>query len=106
MGMFDWVNVRVDCPICGENVEDFQTKFHPNGYYALSLTSKLPSEVDEFYSSCENCGAWIEFCAVEFFTFVGHVTKKDERARTKMEGIYKASEFKRVKVLRDDSEVE
>jgi len=46
MGMFDWVNYECVCPVCHNKVDGFQS-----------------DEVDNFYSSCRVCGAWIEFDA-------------------------------------------
>lgn len=56
MGMFDWVNARMDCPQCGRPVDGFQTK-------DLSCQAREvdPTWVSNFYSLCEGCKLWIEF---------------------------------------------
>ena len=56
MGMFDNVNVRIDCPNCGETVEDFQSK---DSYCELGTID--PTRIDRFYGTCDNCNLWIEF---------------------------------------------
>lgn len=56
MGMFDYVNVEVPCPKCGETVKDFQSKSGPCLMDQLS-----PEEVSNFYSSCTQCKTWVEF---------------------------------------------
>ena len=55
MGMFDYVNVMIDCPNCTETLKDSQTKSHD------CLLSVLDStEVDYFYTYCD-CGEKITF---------------------------------------------
>jgi len=54
MGMFDYVEFVCECPNCGTEVEDFQTK---DGY---SLSAIQPHECQSFYSECPNCGTWID----------------------------------------------
>jgi len=56
MGMFDWVNVEVPCPKCGEKLASFQTKDS-----ACELGIVDPTRVSNFYSNCEHCGEWVEF---------------------------------------------
>ncbi len=56
MGMFDWVRFETDCPKCGEHLEHFQSK---NGYCVLEQVK--PHKVTNFYASCHNCKAWIEY---------------------------------------------
>lgn len=56
MGMFDYVNLRIKCPKCATFIRDFQSK---DGS-CLMNTLEI-EEVDNFYSSCPNCDAWIEF---------------------------------------------
>lgn len=56
MGMFDYVNVEVPCPKCGETVKDFQSKSGP-----CLLDDLSPEEVTNFYSGCLSCGTWVEF---------------------------------------------
>lgn len=56
MGMFDNVNFKMNCPNCGKEVDDFQTKDHH-----CALNTIDPDLVDDFYSSCDNCKTWISF---------------------------------------------
>lgn len=56
MGMFDWVDFECNCPKCGKKVIGFQTKDYDN-----ELETYTIFEVDYFYSSCENCRAWIHY---------------------------------------------
>ena len=55
MGMFDYVDYTCKCPKCGAEVTGFQTK---SGECTLSTIS--PEKAGYFYSSCEECDAWIE----------------------------------------------
>lgn len=56
MGMFDWVDFRDECPQCKKTVKGFQSK---SGACELKIVK--PWKVDNFYSSCAGCGAWIEY---------------------------------------------
>lgn len=56
MGMFDWVNYECDCPKCGAKVTGFQSKDS-----TCELNDLKPTEVSNFYSSCDECHVWIEF---------------------------------------------
>lgn len=57
MGMYDYVNTpEIFCPECGEKLDGFQTKDGPRLLNVIDF-----SEVDNFYDSCDNCGAWVEF---------------------------------------------
>ena len=58
--MFDWVEFSTKCPNCGSNVQGFQSKSGDCLLETLSI-----SDVDNFYSSCEGCGLWIEFTKQE-----------------------------------------
>jgi hypothetical protein len=60
MGMFDWVNYECTCPNCHKKVDGFQTKSR-----SCEMKVYEPTEVENFYSSCENCGCWIEFNATK-----------------------------------------
>ena len=56
MGMFDWVvGLTIKCPNCGKDVTDFQTK---DTECTLSRVSY--EKVDNFHTSCDACGQWIE----------------------------------------------
>ena len=56
MGMFDNVNYEMDCPNCGARLTDFQSK---DGDCCLGMLELV--EVNNFYTSCDKCGTWIEF---------------------------------------------
>ena len=56
MGLFDYVDFEMPCPNCGKKVDDFQTK---DGDVYMSTVDAF--SVDSFYSSCGECGLWIEF---------------------------------------------
>lgn len=56
MGMFDYVKFEIDCPKCGTKVTGFQSKD------GLCILGELEFwEVDNFYTSCKKCRAWIVF---------------------------------------------
>ena len=56
MGLFNTIkDFKIQCPNCHEWVSGFQTKdFQDMGFSGVD-------EVNNFYSGCGNCGAWIEF---------------------------------------------
>ena len=56
MGMFDYVNFKANCPNCGEEETDWQTK-QLEGW----MEKVDPSLVNYFYTSCKNCKVWIEY---------------------------------------------
>jgi DNA-directed RNA polymerase subunit RPC12/RpoP len=56
MGMFDYIDLKIKCPKCGKIVDKFQSK---DGYCELKTLNYW--EVDNFYSSCKYCNAWIVF---------------------------------------------
>lgn len=56
MGMFDYINFKCDCPVCGAEIEGFQSKDGPSDLVTLEYW-----EVDRFYSECPKCLAWIDF---------------------------------------------
>ena len=56
MGMFDSIIFEAKCPRCAEVVNDFQSKDN-----VCELKSLHYWEVNNFYHSCNNCGAWIEY---------------------------------------------
>lgn len=58
MGMFDYVNFKMQCPNCGRETENFQSK---DGKCWLETVE--PDTVDEFYTMCR-CDTWIEFSRV------------------------------------------
>ena len=54
--MFDYVNVVIPCPKCGEEISGFQSKDE-----RCSLEVIDPTQVANFYSSCPKCGTWVEY---------------------------------------------
>jgi predicted nucleic-acid-binding Zn-ribbon protein len=54
--MFDYVNVSIKCPKCGNIVRGFQTKDGECGMNTLEI-----EEVNQFYTTCYKCKSWIEF---------------------------------------------
>lgn len=59
MGMFDYVDFKMKCPGCGEEVAGFQSK-DGNCY----LETVKPTDVNNFYDACKKCGGWIEFTRI------------------------------------------
>lgn len=53
---FDYVNYKTDCPVCGNEVNDFQTKDTGCWFEKIEYW-----QCDNFYASCEYCNTWIEF---------------------------------------------
>lgn len=68
MGMFDCIDFKIKCPTCGKMVEGFQSKDNDCSLDLLQI-----SDVNNFYSSCDNCETWIEFNHIR-----GHKTRKIE----------------------------
>jgi len=64
MGMFDYVKYECKCPFCGKKVDGFQTK---DSHRLMDTLN--PQEVDNFYSICGNCKAWIDFLRIDGDTF-------------------------------------
>lgn len=56
MGMFDYVDYEMPCPKCGALLKEFQSKDAGCWLEIVKL-----SEVSNFYTSCRNCGEWVEF---------------------------------------------
>ena len=56
MGMYDSINLEMNCPKCGGEYLDFQSKDGD-----CSLSTLEPYEVEEFYTGCDDCGSWITF---------------------------------------------
>ena len=56
MGCFDTVLFEMKCPVCGEQVKNFQSK---DGRCAGD--ELLIGDVDNFYGDCSLCGSWFEF---------------------------------------------
>ncbi len=60
MGMFDYVHFEMNCPKCGALVKGFQSKD-----YLCILETIEPDALQNFYASCQECKAWIEFSRYE-----------------------------------------
>ncbi len=60
MGMFDWIDYEGECPKCGAEVKDFQSKDGP-----CNLIRLKPWEVYRFYAMCRNCRSWLEYVRKE-----------------------------------------
>lgn len=57
MGMYDQVNVKLNCPYCDHEIDRcFQSK---DSFCQLNLVD--PQLVNEFYDKCFKCKKWIEF---------------------------------------------
>jgi hypothetical protein len=56
MGMFDYVDIAIKCPKCGNFVKNFQTKDK-----SCCMNHLKYWEVDNFYCNCDKCNTWIEF---------------------------------------------
>lgn len=56
MGLFNYVNVRVDCPGCGDGPLGFQTKDGD-----LMMDTVDPDSLAEFGAICKKCGLWTGF---------------------------------------------
>jgi hypothetical protein len=60
MGMFDNVSYECACPVCHDKVDGFQSK---DGECIMETLE--PSQVCTFYTTCGNCGCWLEFNATK-----------------------------------------
>ena len=60
MGMFDYVNFKTQCPKCGADVDDFQSKDGP-----CVMTALEPQRTRRFYAPCSECKAWVEYTRPE-----------------------------------------
>lgn len=70
MGIFDYVNVKIDCPYCGNPMErNWQSKDS-----ICRLETIDPDCVDRFYQSCDGCEKWVEYSRLE----VAPAKKRDE----------------------------
>ena len=56
MGMYDSIKYEMDCPKCEAKISGFQSQDGPCCLATLEFW-----EVNNFYSHCPNCNAWIEF---------------------------------------------
>lgn len=82
MSMFDHINFEIECPTCEKMVTDFQSKDSRRTLYRLDYW-----EVDNFYSSCDYCGTWIEFnrktprpyMPIENYVMTVELSEQDEK---------------------------
>lgn len=56
MGMFDRVHFEMECPRCGEKMDEFQSKS-----WFCTLEMVEPDVLSNFYDSCNKCGTRVEF---------------------------------------------
>lgn len=56
MGMFDYVYCPMQCPECGKQTSEFQSKDGP-----CTLSNLEAKDVSEFYGNCQRCGKWLRF---------------------------------------------
>ena len=56
MGMYDNINYECTCPVCQGKVNNFQSK---SGDCVLDTLE--PTQVENFYSLCGECGCRLEF---------------------------------------------
>lgn len=56
MGMFNWVRFETNCPMCFSHLKYFQTKDKFS-----ELVQVKPHKVTNFYTSCHNCKAWVNY---------------------------------------------
>lgn len=56
MGLYDYINFKMNCPRCKKDMGEFQSKDGDCGMETLDWW-----EVDNFYTSCEHCRTWVEF---------------------------------------------
>lgn len=78
MGMFDWVDFKMRCPRCGEEVDGFQSKDGPLTLALVNVGTQRATEdhytcevgdeftIENYYASCDECGTWIEFYGEHF----------------------------------------
>lgn len=56
MPYFDFINVRMPCPTCGNEVSHFLSKCGPRRQMTID-----PGDVHEFSGTCWKCGMWINY---------------------------------------------
>ena len=56
MGLFDYINVEINCPICDSVMTNFQSK---DDYCVMGTIG--PTTVGHFHAMCPICGAWVDF---------------------------------------------
>ncbi len=56
MGMFDYVKFSTECPECGDQISDFQSKDGP-----CELKKIRAHKLAYFYSECSDCGVRVSF---------------------------------------------
>ena len=60
MGMYDTVDYECVCPVCRKKADGFQTKDLDNELEEVNIR-----DIDNFYTFCDSCGAWIEFVRLD-----------------------------------------
>jgi hypothetical protein len=56
MGMFDYINYTMPCPMCPNKIGGIQSKDS-----GCNLETIPYWHVKNFYSSCDKCGCWVDF---------------------------------------------
>ena len=72
MGMFDYVDYECVCPVCKSKVSGFQSK---DGDCMMETLN--PLSLHSFYTSCEQCGCWIQFNSKPTNNYVRTVIGKE-----------------------------
>lgn len=57
MGLFDWVEFKYKCPICGAEIGEWQSK---DGECYLNVIKDF-RDVNEFHDICKRCNTWLSF---------------------------------------------
>jgi hypothetical protein len=58
MGLFNYVKLLINCPKCGKEIGEFQTKDDFNN--SLYMETVELCSVRECHTSCDNCKTWIQ----------------------------------------------
>jgi hypothetical protein len=59
MGIFNYVDYKMNCPECFHLITDFQTK--DESIVSLCMETVSLNQISRFHGSCNNCGLWINF---------------------------------------------
>ena len=56
MGLFNYVDIKMNCPYCKKKIDGFQTK------EGILYCDTVPFwSVDNFYTNCKHCKKWVEY---------------------------------------------
>lgn len=94
MGVYDDVDIEIDCPTCGAKVDGFQTKDGPMCFKTLVVGIPFKWDIPyilknltlKAYSTCDKCRSWIEISIplipvnseMVLMSHEGHVIKTPE----------------------------